>query len=107
MLRPQYMQVTYVPDEPQFDFGKTWRPPIWAPCCDKDGTGSGISSVYLLHYLTVLESNIRIMKQFVRETQKWLYFCRPGFFWIINQNDIVQVLQDKDTITKDHMQGLE
>ena len=27
--------------------GKPRRPPIWAPCRNKDGTGSGISLVYL------------------------------------------------------------
>ena len=27
--------------------GKTQRPPIWAPCRNKDGAGSGISRVYL------------------------------------------------------------
>ena len=27
--------------------GKTWRPPIWAPCPDKNGASSGISLVYM------------------------------------------------------------
>ena len=31
-----------------FDYGKTQRPPIWSPCQDKNGTGSGISRVNLL-----------------------------------------------------------
>ena len=33
-----------------FDYGitgKTWRPPIWAPFRDKNGTCSGISPVYM------------------------------------------------------------
>ena len=49
MLRPQYMQVTYACDEPQLFWlrEKPERPPNWAPCQDQDGTGSGISGVYL------------------------------------------------------------
>ena len=32
--------------------GKTWKPPIWAPCRDKDGTGSGISGLYLWQWFS-------------------------------------------------------
>ena len=36
--------MTYAPDEPQFfNYGETRRPPIWAPCRNQDGVGSGIS----------------------------------------------------------------
>ena len=67
--QPQYMQVTYTPEEPQLFWftGKTRRPPTnWAPCRDQDDTGSRISGVYLwsFHY---------------SRNQKWI--CRNGPVW--------------------------
>ena len=44
-LRPQYIRtwrITVI-----LIAEKTWIPPIWAPCWDKDGTGSGTSGLYL------------------------------------------------------------
>ena len=44
--------------------GKTWRPPIWAPCQDKNGAGSGISPVYLwvtpMFKCNVIANDIRL-----------------------------------------------
>ena len=40
------ISITGKPEDPQFE-RKTWRPPIWAPCQEKNGAGSGISSVFL------------------------------------------------------------
>ena len=47
---------------------KTWRPPIWGPCWDQDGSGSGISGVYLWFYL-VNWSNLKF--------QHWNSHYRP------------------------------
>ena len=41
---------THLMNHGYFDYMKTWRPPIWAPCWDKNGAGSGISLVYLWQY---------------------------------------------------------
>ena len=45
-LRLQQMQVTYAPNKVILT-GKNWKPPIWAPCQDKNDAGSGIFFVYL------------------------------------------------------------
>ena len=38
---------TLLKNQDYFDYGKTQRPPIWAPYRDKNGACSGISLVYL------------------------------------------------------------
>ena len=47
---------THLTSHNYFDYGKTWRTPIWAPCWDKNGVGSGISVVYLWCYLKFINT---------------------------------------------------
>ena len=46
-LHAQIAVHTHLTNHGYFDHGKTQIPPIWAPCRDKDGVGSGISGLYL------------------------------------------------------------
>ena len=57
-VRRQHMQWhTQLSNCNYFDYEKkTWRPPIWAPCRDKDGTVCRISGAYLC---SQLQSNLR------------------------------------------------
>ena len=44
---------THLMNHGYFDYRKTQRPPIWTPCRDKNGAGSGISLVYLWSKLRI------------------------------------------------------
>ena len=74
MLRPQYMLVTYAPDEPRLFWlrEKTRRPPNWAPFRDQNGAGSGISGVYMwtAHKISVVSMSRHRQSRWVRVREK-------------------------------------
>ena len=59
MLRSQYTRTWQ--NHGYFDRGKTWIPPIGAPCRNKDGTGSGISGAYLWSILKIVSSSLNTL----------------------------------------------
>ena len=71
------MQVTYAPDEPRLFLitGKTRRHPIWAPCWNQDGVGSGISCEYLWR-------NYNFLQWFLGSpTLSFLFLLCSHFIW--------------------------
>ena len=61
------LRLQYATDEPWiFWFRKTQKHPLWAPCRDKDGTGSCISWCYICESTVVFSHIINI-----KETLSW------------------------------------
>ena len=67
--------------------GKTWRPPIWAPCRNQNGVGSWISRVYLWFQAFFFTS---FLQNFFNQLMvgAWLSVCLTweNVWWIWGQN---------------------
>ena len=81
------MQVTYESAQVFFIAVKTRRPPLWAPCRNRNGAGSGIFLVYLWIKCKFLLLTIERNRKMIARS---LLYCI--YMWISNQGHIFKRL---------------